>query len=99
MLRANVSADLGSGLAETVDVVERLLDARHSCRAFQDRPVDRAVIKRILEIAQRSPSWCNTQPWEVFVTDRARYRGGGIKIKRVPRGNAPRRLSYEGQGV
>jgi len=51
------------------DALGHLLDARHSCRAFQQRPVPRATIARILELAQRSPSWCNTQPWEVFVTE------------------------------
>jgi nitroreductase len=51
------------------DALGHLLDARHSCRAFQQRPVLRPTITRILELAQRSPSWCNTQPWEVFVTE------------------------------
>jgi len=52
-----------------VDMVQRLFDGRFSCRAFQDRPVDRPTITRILELAQRSPSWCNTQPWQVSVTE------------------------------
>jgi nitroreductase len=50
-------------------VVEELLEARHSCRGFEDRPVPGEVIKRLLTLAQRSPSWCNTQPWQVIVTE------------------------------
>jgi len=52
-----------------VEVVQRLFDNRFSCRAFHDRPVDRSTIVGILELAQLSPSWCNTQPWQVFVTE------------------------------
>jgi nitroreductase len=52
-----------------VEVVQRLFDNRFSCRAFHDHPVDRATITSIVELAQRSPSWCNTQPWQVHVTE------------------------------
>ena len=50
---------------------EQLLADRYSCRAFQSRPVERAVIERTLEIAQRTPSWCNAQPWQVHITSGA----------------------------
>jgi nitroreductase len=49
-------------------VLEDLLTGRWSCRAFEHREVPRDVIKRVLALAQRSPSWCNTQPWGVIVT-------------------------------
>lgn len=42
--------------------------ARHSCRAFTDRPVAPAVARALLETAQLAPSWCNVQPWQVHVT-------------------------------
>jgi nitroreductase len=61
---ATSSTQLGAA-----NVVGMLFDARHSCRSFQDRPVDRATITQILELAQRSPSWCNTQPWQVYITE------------------------------
>ena len=41
--------------------------ARYSVRAFLDRPVDRATIEEMLEIAKRSPSGGNLQPWHVDV--------------------------------
>lgn len=49
-------------------VLADLLDARWSCRAFETRQVPRAQIERLLTLAQRSASWCNTQPWQVVVT-------------------------------
>jgi nitroreductase len=47
--------------------VTEAVTTRRSIRAFLDKPVDRAVIERILEIAQRSPSGGNTQPWHAVV--------------------------------
>jgi nitroreductase len=49
-------------------MLEDLLATRWSCRAFESRTVPRHVIERILTLAQRSASWCNTQPWQVIVT-------------------------------
>lgn len=51
--------------------LDRLLDGRRSCRAYRPEPVDRPVIARILDLARRTPSWCNTQPWHVVVTEGA----------------------------
>jgi nitroreductase len=49
-------------------VLERLLTDRWSCRGFTDEQVPRDVIERLLTIAQRTPSWCNVQPWQLVVT-------------------------------
>jgi nitroreductase len=51
-----------------MDVLERLLRGRHSCRSFLDRPVPEELIARMLQYAQLTASWCNTQPWQVEVT-------------------------------
>lgn len=50
------------------EALERLLAARHSCRGFLADQVPDAVIERILALAQRTPSWCNAQPWRVAIT-------------------------------
>lgn len=50
---------------------EQLLAQRYSCRAFLPRPVVRTTIERILEVAQRTPSWCNAQPWQAHITSGA----------------------------
>lgn len=49
-------------------VLDDLLAARHSCRAYLPRPVEREVMTRIFETAQRTASWCNSQAWQVSVT-------------------------------
>lgn len=46
----------------------RLLDERWTCRAFTEDVVPRADVEALLRVAQRTPSWCNTQPWDVIVT-------------------------------
>lgn len=50
-----------------IEVVEKLLAARYSCRAFKPEPVARATIERVLAAAQKTASWCNSQPWQVTI--------------------------------
>jgi nitroreductase len=45
-----------------------ILEARHSCRAYLDAPVPDDVIEQLFALAQKTPSWCNTQPWQAYVT-------------------------------
>ncbi|UIP07972.1 nitroreductase [Erythrobacter sp. SDW2] len=47
--------------------VTEAVQTRRSVRAFLDKPVEREVLIRILETAQRSPSGGNTQPWHGIV--------------------------------
>jgi len=51
--------------------IEQLLHERWSCRGFLPQTLPRATITRILALAQRTASWCNTQPWQVVVTSGA----------------------------
>lgn len=53
---------------QDIETLERLYEQRHSCRAYLDRPVPRPVIERILKVAQRTASWCNAQPWKLWIT-------------------------------
>lgn len=53
------------------DTLQQLLDDRWTCRQFLPEPVPREDIERLLSAAQRTPSWCNTQPWQVTVTSGA----------------------------
>jgi nitroreductase len=50
------------------DVITRLLADRRSCRGYLDRQVPREVIEQLLAAAQRTASWCNTQPWQLVIT-------------------------------
>jgi nitroreductase len=36
-------------------------------RAFLPKPLPRETIEHILEVAQRTASWCNSQPWQVVI--------------------------------
>jgi nitroreductase len=51
-----------------IDVLETLLASRYSCRAYKPQQVPRDIIERILGAAQRTASWCNSQPWQVTIT-------------------------------
>lgn len=46
----------------------KLVNQRWSCRAFLPGEVRGDVITEMFEIAQQTPSWCNTQPWRVYLT-------------------------------
>ena len=46
---------------------EELVNTRRSVRGFKPKPVPRAVIQEIIELAKRAPSSMNTQPWHVHV--------------------------------
>jgi nitroreductase len=64
---------------ERYPALKGLLDNRFSCRGFRPDPVPRAAIERVLDLARRTPSWCNTQPWHVLVTEgqaTERFRSG-----------------------
>lgn len=52
-------------------VFAELMSERWSCRAYEPDPVPHETIEALLGVAQRSASWCNTQPWQVIVTEGA----------------------------
>jgi len=47
--------------------VDTAITSRRSVRAFTSQPVDKSVLTHLLEVASRSPSGTNTQPWKVYV--------------------------------
>ncbi|MFC4563417.1 nitroreductase [Nocardiopsis mangrovi] len=49
-----------------------IVRARRSVRGFVPDPVPAADIRAVLEDAQRAPSNCNTQPWQVHIVSGAR---------------------------
>jgi len=44
-----------------------IVKGRRSIRRFQDKPVPETDLQQILEAVQWSPSWANTQCWEIVV--------------------------------
>lgn len=50
-----------------MNVIEGIY-ARRTTRAFlRDRDIPEEVIRELVEIAGRAPSWASAQPWEVYV--------------------------------
>jgi nitroreductase len=56
---------------ERIGVLEELLGERYSVRAFLPQPVPRDTIEHVLRAAQRTASWCNSQPWQVLIVSGA----------------------------
>ena len=61
-----------------MEVIEALAK-RRSVRAFLSTPVEKEKLASTLEAAIRTPSWANSQPWEVFVAT-------GETLKRIKKG-------------
>jgi nitroreductase len=57
---------MNSGLTDT-NPVDAAITSRMSVRAFTSQPVEKPVLAHLLEVASRSPSGTNTQPWNVYV--------------------------------
>jgi nitroreductase len=49
-----------------MDVIQAIT-TRRSIRRFKPEPVPEELIREILDAARWSPSWGNTQPWEIVV--------------------------------
>jgi nitroreductase len=58
-----------------MDIVEAI-QQRKSIRAFKSDPVPKEILKEIMELALRAPSWGNTQPWEFAIV-------GGKKLEEI----------------
>ena len=58
-----------------MDIAEAL-HTRRSIRAFKPDPVPKRILKEIMELALRAPSWANTQPWEFALV-------GGNKLNEI----------------
>ena len=64
------------------------MEQRRSTRAFLERPVDRAVLERMLFPATQAPSAINMQPWELtVVSGEERKRLSRLLVKRMKERN------------
>ncbi len=52
--------------------IEEVIQKRKSIRAFKPDPVPHEVLREIVELALRAPSWANTQPWELAIVSGAK---------------------------
>ncbi len=58
------------------------LSNRYSCRRFKQDEVPIDLIHKILTAAQKTPSWCNTQPWDVHVVSGEALRTLSEKLEK-----------------
>jgi nitroreductase len=59
---------------------------RRSIRGYQKKPVPKALIREVIEMAMRAPSSLNTQPWNFWVV-------AGEVLDRIRAGNTERNLA------
>lgn len=60
-----------------MDIIEAICQ-RKSIRAFKPDAVTQKILREIIELASRAPSWANTQPWEFAIV-------GGSKLEEIKR--------------
>ncbi len=69
--------------------------SRRSVRAFTDRPVDRGLLARVLEKAQRAPSGGNVQPWNAILLTGAPMEALFERVaQEFPKGRAALKPEY-----
>lgn len=67
---------------------DEVVFGRRSIRGYLPKPVPRALIEEVLEIAIRAPSSLNTQPWNFYVV-------AGEALNKIRAGNTERTLAGE----
>ena len=65
---------------------DEVIRGRRSIRGFLKKPVPKALIREILELAMRAPTSLNTQPWNFYVVS-------GAVLDRIRQGNVERNLA------
>ena len=76
-----------------MEIVEAI-HHRKSIRAFKPESVPQEILKEIMELALRAPSWANTQPWEFAVVSGRKLeeiRGAFVeRVEEPPNPDIPR---------
>jgi nitroreductase len=72
-----------------MDAIECITN-RRSIRAFKDEPLPQELLKEIIATACWSPSYKNSQPWQVMVVSGAKKEGlSQMMVERLESGAAP----------
>jgi nitroreductase len=74
MAESTMMASAANGSAAPTaqsQVLDQILGSRSSCRGYLNKQVPRETIEDILRLSQRTPSWCNSQPWQLTITSGA----------------------------
>ena len=65
---------------------DEVIQGRRSIRGYLDKPVPKALITEIIELAMRAPSSMNTQPWHFHVIT-------GEPLDKIRAGNVERNMA------
>ena len=65
------------------------IKTRKSIRGFKPKSISKGVLKKILQAASNSPSYTNTQPWEVVVVRGEKKEELGRKLLELAKAKAP----------
>ena len=65
------------------------IKTRRSIRAFKPKSITRGVMKKIFQAVSNSPSYTNTQPWEVVVVSGKKKNELGRKLLELASAKAP----------
>jgi nitroreductase len=72
----------------------KALEGRTSVRAFLSKPVDKGLLEKILKAASHSPSFMNTQPWEVSVVMGKKKEALGVELFSAAQEDQQRRPDF-----
>ena len=65
------------------------IKTRRSMRKYEDDPIAKDKLTRILEAVRWAPSWVNLQPWEIIIVDDAKVKAALAEC--VPESNPGRK--------
>ena len=58
----------GRIMTDFMDVIK----GRRALRRYEEKPIPEELLNQVLEAVQWSPSWANTQVWEIIVVKNRR---------------------------
>lgn len=100
---AEASAGIAEAVAPSPMSFDEAVALRRSVRGFRPDPVPPALLRHVFELAGRSPSNCNIQPWRAYVAsgaarDRVRERIlGAVKGGVVPNPDFEQPAKFHGE--
>ncbi|MGO1120939.1 nitroreductase [Rhodovibrionaceae bacterium A322] len=86
---------------EEFETLDKILQDRWSCRGYLPEEIDQETIEQIVRSAQKVPSWCNAQPWQILIcgpqeTNTLRDKIYGLPAQRPHSSDIPFPTQYAG---
>lgn len=80
------SLDKEAVLKKAAIDIEEFFSSRHSIRDFSPQPIEPALVKNAVRLAQKTPSVCNRQSWKVYAFLDAQERAAVFQCQQGNRG-------------